>query len=242
MASLPGPPAPDAGWAWFFDIDGTLIELADEPASLEAGPHLPAFLEHLYHRFGGAMALVSGRTLSNILCLTAPFRLPSAGCHGAERLLADGRILRMPPSQHLARARGILSRFAAAHPDLVFEDKDTVLSLHFRKAPHLETVCRAVVEQAASGDLGWIAGKMVFEIKSRAFNKGSAVQSFLESQPFRGRMPVFVGDDLPDEDAFDAVRRRGGFGVLVGALRPTKALYRLESVSSVHGWLGARAF
>lgn len=237
MSSLPAPPAPAPEWAWFSDIDGTLIELADTPASLGNARHLPGLLTALSGRVGGALALVSGRPVANVLRLIAPCRIPLAGCHGLERLLPDGSLIRPPASSDLDRARRILAAFAADHPGVVFEDKDVVLGLHFRKVPQLEAACRAAVEQATSGNLGWFAGKMVFEVKPRGLDKGTAIQAFLDQTPFRGRLPVFLGDDLPDEAGFEVARARGGFGVLVGEPRPTRALYRLESVPAVLAWL-----
>jgi trehalose 6-phosphate phosphatase len=237
IPTLPLPPVPDPNWAWFFDIDGTLIELAQEPASLKIKHRLPEILAALQRQLGGALALVSGRSIENILQLIAPFRLPLAGCHGIERRLADGRILRPEPSPDMDRARRIFSDFTKAHDGLFLEDKGLTLALHFRQAPHLEADCQAVAEQAAVGDLNWFPGKMVFEVMARNYTKGSAVEAFMAEEPFRGRKPVFIGDDLPDEDGFETVRRLGGLGILIGPMRSTKAQFRLDSVSALHAWL-----
>lgn len=237
LSPLPLPPAPNPKWAWFFDIDGTLIELASEPASLDVGHSLPALLEALYERTGGALALVSGRSLDNIQKLIAPFRLPMSGCHGIERMLADGSILRPAAAPEIAAARERLSQFAEAHPGTVLEDKGLALAIHFREVPHLAADCKAVIEEVAVGSLGWFSGKMVYEVKPKAYDKGYAIKAFLEMEPFRGRTPVFLGDDQPDEFGFAAVRSLGGVAVLVGAPRPTRASHRLDSVSAVHAWL-----
>jgi trehalose 6-phosphate phosphatase len=231
------PPAPDPHWAWFFDIDGTLIELEAEPSPLRASHALPKLLGAIDRRVGGAVALVSGRTVTNILALISPLEMPLAGCHGVERRLADGRILRPAPAPGIDRARRLLTTFVGRHHGLLLEDKGLTLALHYRQAPHLETACRNVVEQALSGNLDVLAGKMAFEIKPRGYSKGTALAAFMAVMPFQGRTPVFLGDDLTDEDGFEAAAAQGGLGVLVGPPRPTKAMFRLENVSALHIWL-----
>ncbi|PKU22739.1 trehalose-phosphatase [Telmatospirillum siberiense] len=237
--TLSPPPAPDPCWAWFLDIDGTLIELTGEPSSLRKPHRLPELLEALRRRVGGAVALVSGRSVSNMRALIAPAELPLAGCHGLERRLADGRMLRAPSSPLLAEARATLRAFADDHPGVFLEDKECTLALHYRQVPHLEWACRDAVERTVSGDLGMLSGKMVYEVKPRNFSKGTALRSFMESTPFQGRRPVFLGDDLTDEDGFEAAAALGGIGILVGPVRPTRAEFRLADVPSLHAWLAA---
>lgn len=234
---LPLPPAPDPHWAWFFDIDGTLIELAQEPSSPGFRQHLPDLLEAMRRRVDGALALISGRSVSNIMALIAPAELPLAGCHGLEQRLADGQILRTPTSPGLAKARKMLQTFVDGHPEISLEDKETTLALHYRQAPHLAEACRDTVEQALSGDLGLLAGKMVYEMKPRGVSKGTALHSFMKTTPFRGRRPIFLGDDVSDEDGFEAAATLGGLGVLVGPRRPTRAAFHLADVAALHLWL-----
>ncbi len=234
---LSPPPAPDPHWAWFFDIDGTLIELEAEPSALRVSHQLSELLETVHRQVGGAVALLSGRTISNIQSLIAPLEIPLAGCHGIERRLADGRVLRPAPSPGMRRARRILTAFVGRHAGLRLEDKGVALALHYRQAPHLETACRDAVERAVSGDLGVLAGKMVFEVKPRDFSKGTALASFMATAPFHGRIPVFLGDDQTDEDGFEAAAAWGGLGILVGPSHPTKAMFRLEDVAALHLWL-----
>lgn len=235
--TLPPPPAPSPQWAWFCDIDGTLIELASEPSSLRKSHHLPELLDTVRRRVGGALALISGRTVSNMLELIAPLELPLAGCHGLERRLADGRVLRATPSPRMERARRILRDFVDRHDGVFLEDKTLTLALHYRQAPQLEAACRRVVERVSAGELGLLAGKMVFEVKPRTSSKGTALGAFMETEPFCGRRPVFLGDDQTDEDGFKAAAARGGLGILVGPPRPTHATFRLADVASLHVWL-----
>ena len=80
-------------------------------------------------------------------------------------------------------------------------------------------------------------GKMVVELRPAGANKGEAVAAFLGEAPFAGRLPIFIGDDLTDEPAFELVNRRRGLSVLVGARAASAARARLADVTAVHDWL-----
>jgi trehalose 6-phosphate phosphatase len=235
------PPPPSSGWAWFLDIDGTLVEIAPTPSAIHVAPGLVELLAALSRRSGGALALVSGRSVDNILDLIAPLRLPAAGLHGLERLTADGRILRPPPLPGLDGARQALAAFAASHPGVVLEDKRLTLALHYRQVPEFEQACRQAAAAAVAGCVGLAvaAGKMVFELRPAGSDKGGAVQAFMAEPPFAGRRPVFAGDDVTDEDGFAAVNRLGGLSVLVGPERPSSARHRVEGVNSFCEWLAS---
>jgi trehalose 6-phosphate phosphatase len=81
---------------------------------------------------------------------------------------------------------------------------------------------------------------MVAELRTAGADKGLAVQAFLAEWPFQGARPIFVGDDLTDEDGFMAADAAGGYGVLVGpSNRQTLARHRLPDVPAVLDWLEA---
>jgi trehalose 6-phosphate phosphatase len=80
---------------------------------------------------------------------------------------------------------------------------------------------------------------MVVELRARGPDKGGAITAFMAETPFAGHTPVFLGDDLTDESGFRAVRALDGFGVVVGARRPTDAVYALAGVVEVSAWLRA---
>jgi trehalose 6-phosphate phosphatase len=82
---------------------------------------------------------------------------------------------------------------------------------------------------------------MVVELRPAGADKGDAVRALMKLDPFTGSRPVFLGDDLTDEHAFEAVAAMGGAGVLVGPQRATAARYRLPSVAAVGDWLEACA-
>jgi trehalose 6-phosphate phosphatase len=237
------PPVLTASAALFLDFDGTLAPIALRPQDVRVPAWVGGALRSLVRRQGGALAVVSGRPLAQLDELLAPLRLPTAGAHGAEWRGASGRVRRHradPPPTVLHAARLLV----AAHAGLILESKPSGFSLHYRARPELERECRdaLVGALAAVPDAGaiweWLHGHFVFELKQRAVSKGTAVRALLAQAPFAGREPVFVGDDVTDEDGIDAVQSAGGFGVRVGA-GASQARYRLADTGAVAVWLAA---
>ncbi len=237
MTTLPPPPDPSPDWAWFLDVDGTLIEIASTPSAIHMPSDLPGVLRSLSDHHGGALALVSGRAVENIERLVYPFRFPAAGLHGMERMTAAGEVVRPEPLPGLDDIR---ARFRSVEGDgVLVEDKGLSVALHYRLAPERQDDCRVVAEAAveAHPDFRLLAGKMVFEIKPKGFDKGAAVRAFMAETPFTGRVPVFVGDDVTDEYGFEAVNALGGVSILVGPDRGTAARFRLDDVAACGAWL-----
>jgi trehalose 6-phosphate phosphatase len=233
-------PPPQPNWAYFFDLDGTLVELTDSPAGVHLDPDLRALIEALSRSTGGAVALISGRSITDIDRLLPDLRLPVAGQHGIERRDAAGRVSRHAfPSHALDRVRQALSSAAARHRGLELEDKGLSLALHYRRAPRLAGFTHRLMRSLAS-QLGTQycvqGGKRVVEMKPAGKDKGIAVQEFMEEDPFRRRTPVFVGDDVTDEYGFATVNRLHGHSVKVGPGR-TAARWRLPDVRTVRAWL-----
>ncbi len=236
---LPFPQAPDS-WAFFLDIDGTLIEFAEHPDAARADPAVVQLLAGIRAASGGAVALISGRPVAVIDALFAPLRLPVAGLHGIERRDALGKAHNHSFAEAPLRwAAGRFAGFAAQHAGLIFEDKGLALALHYRQAPHLEDVVNETAA-AVAAELGeefeLLHGKMVIEIKPGGRNKGAAIEEFLGEAPFRGRIPAFVGDDVTDEYGFTAVNRMGGYSVKVGP-GASAARWRLADAMAVSDWL-----
>lgn len=226
--------------AWFLDIDGTLLELAPSPDSVEVDGWLRALIVRLRDAAGGAVALISGRAIATVDRLFAPLHLPVAGQHGVERRDAAGVLHHHePPFQELAGARHALADWVSRHPGALIEDKRFSLAVHYRQAPALAERLRRFLEAILAGSDGALRlqpGKMVFELKPAGRDKGVAIGEFLGEPPFLGRVPVFVGDDLTDEYGFEQVNLRGGLSVKVGD-GPTCAGWRLPDVAAVRGWL-----
>ena len=233
------PPRLGRDQALFLDFDGTLVEIAPLPPLVRVAAELPDLLDKVADRLGCAMAVVSGRPLDELTRMLAPFAGIIAGQHGLEHRRADGTVIRHGARPELDGLRPLLAGFAARHEGVLFEDKGAGLALHYRQAPLLGVRCRALVRQAATtsnGALAAVAGKMVIELTPRANGKGRAIADFLAEAPFRGRRPVFVGDDTTDEDGFAVVNRLGGVSVHVGG-GATIARHNLATVGDVLAWL-----
>lgn len=238
------PPLPRDEWAYFFDIDGTLSELAPTPGSARLAPALRQEIRLLLERCGGAIAVVSGRPLREIDRIFAGLALPAAGQHGAERRSATGLVTHLPVARPmLDLALAALAPWVARHPRLLLEDKGDSLALHYRLRPAMAGVAHRVMRKVQR-ELGAAfmvqKGKLLVELVPAGVDKGRAVRAFLDEHPFQGRLPVFVGDDVSDEAAFAAVAALGGHAIKVGP-GPTTARWRLPSVVAVGAWLTSRA-
>jgi trehalose 6-phosphate phosphatase len=231
-------PLPAHPWCLFLDVDGTLLELADSPSGVAVEPALMPLLGRLRGAAGGAVALVSGRTLDNLDQLLGG-GMPAAGLHGCERRDANGRLHVAPVArEQLFEVREGLQRLVARHPGLMLEDKGAGLALHFLKARELEHELRAEVALLAAPlvpRFTVLDGHAVIEVKPAAHTKDSAVTAFMNEEPFRGRVPIFIGDDQTDYDGFAAVRRFGGLAIAVGPR--VKSEWWLPGPRAVHHWL-----
>lgn len=237
--TISAPPAPSPDWCLFLDVDGTLIEFTDSPFDPQAGEDLKRLLRAVSDRLGGALALVSGRSIETLDVLFDPLRLPAAGLHGLELRVASGAIENLGlPGGRLDRARTALRRLVDSHPGTLLEDKDRTIALHFRRVPGIGRVLQGAVE-AIVAELGpdyeIQGGDLVLEIKPRGIDKGEAVKAFLREAPFRGRKPVYVGDDLTDLHAFRVVEAHGGIAVAVG--NRIAGTWHLEDPAAVRAWL-----
>ena len=236
--SLPAPPAVSSEWALFLDVDGTLLDFANVPGDVAVDPGLIDVLAVLHGRLDGALALVSGRRLAQLDELFAPLKLPAVGLHGLERR-EDGHQERHPRPVALDQAVAWGRALAQRYPGARVEDKGTTIALHWRAAPDAEDLLRQYADSILIELPGYHLqhGNMVVELRPDGAHKGSAVVDLLAHPPFHGRRPVFVGDDLTDEHAFQAVCSHAGFGVLVGSRQPSAARYALHDPAAVRAWL-----
>ncbi len=207
--------------AILLDIDGTLLDLMPTPREVWVPHGLSKTLNSLLGRTAGALALVSGRSLNDIDLIFAPDQFPAVGGHGAEmRLSADSEAIdsRAPPMDRELKRR--LATIAKLSPSILLEDKGYSLALHYRLAPHAE---RAIYEAVSliqadlpNAPIEVLPGKLVCEIKHSGFTKASGVRELMMREPFKGRRPLFIGDDVTDESVFAIMPDMNGLAFSVG--------------------------
>ena len=206
-------------WALFLDIDGTLVDLAETPSSITVPSSLPYDLNALSQRLGGALALVTGRSISFVDPLFYPFRFPIAGLHGAERRDAAGNVQYVALSPAFEDIKRRMADEARQWPGVLVEDKGAAVAAHYRLAPECQPLVEAMMERyfvEAGADWSLQRGKMVVEIRPARASKGDAVTAFLNESPFKGRRAFAAGDDFTDEAMFRTVNRLGGQSLFIG--------------------------
>lgn len=239
------PPAPDSidldRTALLLDVDGTLLDIAATPDDVVVSSTLRATLSDLLAQSGGAVALVSGRTIDTLDRLFAPLKVPAIGGHGAEiRPSAQDSVLKRRPASTTGPLRRRLHALADLDPHLLVEDKLHSIALHYRLALQQEAflkkeVARLVAAEGAD-NMEIIFGKAVIEIKPKQFNKGTAVSELMTYPPFAGRTPLFIGDDTTDESVFAILPDLAGTGYSVGrAMQGAEGIF--ESPEAVRSWL-----
>jgi trehalose 6-phosphate phosphatase len=237
---LAAPPTPAATTtAIFADLDGTLAEIEPTPDEVVPDPARRRLLAELSLALDGRLAVISGRGLDDLdRVLEGQVRAVGA-VHGLVRRTAAGVVLAPGRDPRIARAVAACDALAARHRGLLVEDKGAATSLHFRLAPDVADECRALARRLAD-EQGLLIqpGDMVVELRAPGPDKGDAVTAFMTEPPFEGATPIFIGDDITDEDGFRAAEALGGYGVVVGPRRPTLARYALADVTSVHAWRG----
>ena len=238
------PPPLAATDALFLDIDGTLVDLAPAPDRVDIDPALRSSLAATARALGGALALVTGRSIRDADLLFPGLALPIAGQHGCERRGGDGALhLHASDTRTLDRLRDLFAAFATRHPGIVVEHKGASLALHYRAVPGLASHVHQAIRSAVNGVEGaWTVegGKRLVEVRPDGRNKGRAIADFIAEPPFAGRRPVFAGDDRGDEHGFRVVERAGGIAIKVGEGR-TCARHRLPDVDAVRAWIAALA-
>jgi trehalose 6-phosphate phosphatase len=203
--------------AILLDIDGTIVDIAPTPRQVWVSPELRQTLARLQQLTGGALALVSGRKLSEIDLLFAPLQLAAIGGHGAEIRPVPGTEPQMRAvslSEDLKRKLATLSELG---PDILVEDKGYSLALHYRLAPDLGATLHAAVARICAQ---MPPGKAVVEVKPARVSKASAVSELMKYSPFADRHPIFIGDDVTDEPVFGVIPNFGGLGFSVGRVVP----------------------
>lgn len=220
----------DRAYALFLDFDGTLVDIVARPDAVVVDPLLTATLDRLQARLGGALAIVSGRPIVFLDQCFQPYRFDMAGLHGLEERIA-GELQLCDPEDHpqLRRMIGRLTGAVSGKSGVLIEDKGCSVAIHWRLAPQEKEFALATAHaavEALGSEYRLQHGKAVAEILPSAAGKGKVIERFLHAAPYKGRWPIFIGDDLTDENGFKTVNARDGLSVRIGA-GETLAKFRL---------------
>lgn len=225
-------------WALFLDVDGTLLDIADRPDLVRVPPTLIGDLQRVSASLEGALALVSGRSIAWIDAAFAPLRMPAAGQQGAEIRTASDIAVTADNGVDLDGVRRRLRKLDGMD-GIEIEDKGLSIALHYRRARDRASARNAIATALAAldDDIEALPGRLVFEVKARAVNKGTAVARLAETAAFSGRIPVYFGDDSTDEYGFREALARGGIAVQVGPSQAPPGCLWIESPAEIRRWL-----
>jgi trehalose 6-phosphate phosphatase len=228
---------PIEGAALLLDLDGTLLDIAPAPDEVVVAKTLPATLRKLRLLLADALAVITGRPIEHIDTLLPGVPYAVAGEHGGAIRHSPGGPIERPVLPELpAGWREVAERLAARYPGALLEHKRRGFTLHYRAAPEHGESLRHALAHLLSGQADRFAllpARMAWEVRPRGAHKGTALMELMEQQPFAKRRPVFVGDDVTDEDAIEAARARGGAGLRVPEV--------FGDAAGVRAWLSAVA-
>lgn len=236
----------------FLDYDGTLADFAPTPEDVHPDPDLVALLTRLAQDPRLRVAVVSGRRLSQVQRLVPIPGVLLAGTYGIELLTPEGeRIDRLEYGTIRPALETLKPQWAnliAGREGFFLEDKGWTLALHARFANQQDSD-RILVEarrmalkasgQADPGLFRLLGGHKFLELGPQLAHKGRTVEYLLAQYPWPGSLPIYLGDDDKDEEAFGVIKAHGGFAIVV-ALEPrdTRADVRLPSTQAARRWLG----
>ena len=222
--------------ALLLDLDGTLLDLAPTPDTVVVPPGLTDTLRTLRWRLEQALAVITGRPIETIDALLGDAPYAVAGEHGGAIRPAPGAPierpdLKPPPAAWITCAAAL----EKAHPGAILETKARGFGLHFRLAPDAEAAIHDALAALVEGsvDFELMRGSMLWEVRPRGADKGHAVTTLMRRPPFLGRVPVFIGDDVTDEDGMRVARAMGGAGLRVQDV--------FGAPAGVRAWLHATA-
>lgn len=204
----------------FLDYDGTLTPIVSRPELAHCSPEVREHLRKLCGLPGVHLSIISGRSLRDLREKVGVSGIIYVGNHGLEIENPDGsqkKILSLVRTRELKRITQSLQSSLQEIPGILFEEKGPILSIHYRNVPQkFFTKISPILEKELQpwGDQWKITfGKMVFEIRPNIdFHKGKAIREILKPFPLPGLLPIYLGDDRTDEDAF---RELKGFGISV---------------------------
>lgn len=227
------------GHAVFLDIDGTLADIVATPSQARIPASTLRDVAELSRRLDGALALISGRHLDDIDTMTGMATLAAAGIHGAQIRTRDGQqATDVNIKDRIASIVSVLQAQLKHMEGIYIERKPLAVAIHYRACPQSEEHVVALVQEivAQHATLKHITGKYVVEILPAIASKGAAIAHFMNLAPFQGRIPIFAGDDVTDEDGFIYVNTLKGVTIKIGS-GPSNANFGFDGAEEFRRWL-----
>ena len=230
----------------FLDYDGTLTPIVDDPEDAVLDEAMRTSIQRLRNRY--PVGIVSGRDLDDVRSRVGVDGVHYVGSHGFDILAPDGTRHRRATAYlpALRRSEEALRKKIQRIEGAWVERKSFAVAVHFRNLAHPgdEDRVESAVDEVTKGEtrLEKTGGKKIFEIRPAVdWDKGRAVTWILDNLvDARDPVPLYIGDDITDEDAFRALRRRGVGVVVMGAdERESAARYRLADTTQVRRFLDA---
>ncbi len=236
----------------FFDYDGTLTPIVKRPELAAFPPNNRRLLGVLASEKKVIVGVISGRTITDLKTLMKVNQIIYAGNHGLE-IEGHGINYRYPLGEDIKVPFGmlikVLEKGLSDIPGVIIEDKGMTVSIHYRLVDKTrvedvkEIFKRSVGGLQAAGKVRITTGKKVLEVRPAVdWNKGKAVQLLMKrigKSDKSGIVPVYLGDDITDEDAFAQINRyNSGITVFVGKhYQASSACYYLRSSGEVTKFL-----
>ena len=230
--------------ALFLDLDGTIIDIAPTPEAVIVPPELTATVAGLSRGLAGALAIITGRPMSDVDRFLHPLRPVAAGVHGAELRLAEGGPVTFDAEGLDDNLVEAVKRLEGIASGILVEPKGRSIAVHYRQAPAAGDALMSALEPIlASYDdrLVLCPGRKVLEIVPRRISKGGALATIAALPAFGGRRPVMIGDDTSDVSAFAAATSLGGVGLKVAGESFSSGEADFRGPSAVRSWLSALA-
>jgi trehalose-phosphatase len=229
----------------FLDYDGTLTPIVSLPELALCSYKVKKLLEKLRDLPGVHLAIISGRSLEDVRKKVSVSGIIYVGNHGLEIENPAGSHKKILPSVRTRELKRIIQNLQNSLkeiPGILFEEKGPILSVHYRNVPQrfFTRIPQVLKEELQQWKNRWeiTSGKMVWEIRPNIdFHKGKVVKEILKTLPSQGILPIYLGDDQTDEDAFRVLKGQG-ISVFIGpGTLPSEADFFLQNPDEVQEFL-----
>ncbi len=237
----------------FLDYDGTLVSFKNRPQDVVTSEEVKTIITHLLQNQKFTIIIVTGRTLYEIKQLLDIDGLSFAALHGLQIKLSNGMNYNWKPMNNLRKILKNIKKFAEKkfqnEKGIILEDKEFTLALHYRmlNKEKIKDVVERFIEivkvKDTNNKLDILHGSKVVEVRPAGWNKGKALELISSNRISKNVLPIYIGDDTTDEDAFSYINNQGiTIFVSNDTNRSTTAQYWLKDPDDVLKFLKSLQF